>query len=107
LARDRQEKKQRLHIISTEAGRQIAVNDEHPQKADSSIRISLASNLRLVSELQKWKLEEQRIFTHAGMQIILGAEQEQQGLLSIRPSLEFASNMRLDSEWQEKNNFPR
>jgi hypothetical protein len=81
-------------MISTEAGMQIDLSDEHCQNARCSIRISLEfdSNVTLEREVQSPKEPEEMISTEAGMQIDLRDEQPENVESARRVIVELNSN---------------
>jgi hypothetical protein len=70
---------------STEAGRQIDFNDEQPENADPSIRVSFdsGSNVNDDIDLHLQKEVSPRDLTEAGRQIDLKDEQEESARCSI------------------------
>jgi hypothetical protein len=80
---------------STEAGREIDLNDEQEENAFASIRISFDpdSNVNDESELHDEKQPSPRNSTEAGREIDLNDEQEERAYASIRIRLDADSNI--------------
>jgi hypothetical protein len=75
-----------LERISTEAGIEIELSDEHDEKTSSSIRRSVEQNSSVLqeSDLHRVKQDLQRISTEGGMQIEWSDEHSANAKSSIR-----------------------
>jgi hypothetical protein len=80
---------------STEAGRQIDINDEQPPSASDSIRVSFDPNAKVndESDVQSEKELSPRNSTEAGRQIDCSNEQPRKAEPSIRVSFDPDSNI--------------
>jgi hypothetical protein len=93
-------------IISSEAGRQIDFNNEQPESASTSIRVSLDpdSNVNVESDLHDAKERSPRQSTDAGRQIDRKDFQPQSPFVSIRVRFEPDSNAIYSIDGDSSNN---
>jgi hypothetical protein len=94
-------------IFCSEAGRQIDFNDEQPESAVDSIRVSFDpdSNVKSESEPHHEKQSTPRDSTEAGRQIDFSSGQSEIAHASIRISFDPDSNVNDESDQHDEKEF--
>jgi hypothetical protein len=90
-------------MISTDAGIEIDLSDEHCPNAQLSIRVrrEFGAKVTVSREEQKRKQSKEMISKEAGIEIDLSDEQEENAQVSIRARREIGLNMTVTREEQK------